>query len=76
MFSHLLLANQKWKINEYFKFDVIEDAPAPPVKAVLGPVPTDFALKSDYYTDCQQVRIEFKMCKGFEVFFTMLKTEY
>ena len=26
-----------------------------PAKIVLGPIPTDFALKSDYYTDCQQV---------------------
>mmetsp|Transcript_29171 Transcript_29171/g.27955 ORF Transcript_29171/g.27955 Transcript_29171/m.27955 type:complete len:218 (-) Transcript_29171:134-787(-) len=35
-------------------------APAPPAakvveKVVLGPIPTDFALKTDYYTDCQQV---------------------
>ena len=31
---------------------VISDAPA---KVVLGPIPTDFVLKNDYYTDCQQV---------------------
>ena len=38
--------------------DGITDAPAAPVapaKVVLGPIPTDFTLKSDYYIDCQQV---------------------
>jgi photosystem II Psb27 protein len=35
--------------------DVATPAAAVPAKVVLGPIPTEFSLKSDYYPDCQQV---------------------
>ena len=40
------------KIHFDFYLVLFSDAPA---KVVLGPIPTDFVLKNDYYTDCQQV---------------------